>query len=122
MEQLATVNLNWKAMNELTAVLGYTYGHTGFTSPEPIIFGPTATFATPFTSDSVSSKIRNNDAHFFFVGADERFTDTLNGSMRVGGQYLDYYNAHANDTSPYVDASLTWTYMKESVSARRRQA
>jgi len=114
MEQLATVNLNWKAMNELTAVLGYTYDHTGFTSPEPIIFGPTATLATPFTSDSVFSKIRDNDAHFFFVGVDERFTDTLNGSIRVGGQYLDYYKVHTTDTSPYVDASLTWTYMKES--------
>ena len=38
MEQLVTVNLNWKIMNELTGVLGYSYGNTGYTSPEPIIF------------------------------------------------------------------------------------
>jgi hypothetical protein len=114
MEQLATVNLNWKVLNELTGVLGYSYGHTGFTSPEPIIFGPTATAAVPFTTDSIYSQVRNSDAHFFFVGADEHFTSTLSGSIRAGGEYLDYYNAHASDTSPYVDASLTWTYMPES--------
>jgi hypothetical protein len=114
MEQLATVNLNWKVLNELTGVLGYSYGHTGFTSPEPIIFGPTATAAMPFTTDSIYSQVRDNDAHFFFVGADEHFTSTLSGSIRAGGEYLDYYNANTTDLSPYVDASLTWTYMPES--------
>jgi hypothetical protein len=114
MEQLATVNLNWKVVNELTGVLGYSYGHTGFTSPEPIIFASDATAADPFTADSIYSKIRNSDSHFFFVGADERFLSTLSGSIRVGGEYLDYYKAHTSDTSPYVDASLTWTYLPES--------
>jgi hypothetical protein len=115
MEQLATVNLNWKMMNELTGVLGYSYGHTGYTSPEPIIFGTGATAATAFsTPGDVFSQVRNSDSHFFFVGADEAFTSQLNGSIRVGGEYLDYYNVHASDTSPYVDASLTWTYMQES--------
>ena len=114
MEQLATVNLNWKVLNELTGVLGYSYDHTGFSSPEPIIFGPTATLAMPFTTDSIYSQVRNNDAHFFFVGADEHFTSTLSGSIRAGGEYLDYYNVKATDTSPYVDASLTWVYLPES--------
>ncbi|MGA2540273.1 MAG: outer membrane beta-barrel protein [Verrucomicrobiota bacterium] len=113
MEQLATLNLNWKILSELTGVLGYSYGHVGYTSPEPIIFAgaPPQTFGNPA---NVLSKIRDNDSHFFFVGADEAFTSQLNGSIRVGGEYLDYYNVHSSDTSPYVDASLTWTYMKES--------
>ncbi len=114
MEQLATVNLNWKAMNELTGVLGYTYGHTGFTSPEPIIFAGPLGGQFIGNPGNILSKIRDYDDHFIFVGADERFTDTLNGSIRVGAQYLDYYKVHTTDTSPYVDASLTWTYMKES--------
>jgi hypothetical protein len=106
MEQLATVNLNWKIMNDLTGVLGYSYGHEGYTSPEAIIY--TGTVPTVF------SRVRDSDSHFFFVGADERFTQQLNGSIRVGGEYLDYYNANADDLSPYVDANLTWTYMADS--------
>jgi hypothetical protein len=103
-DQLATVNLNWKVMSDLTAVAGYSYGHTGYTSPEPIIFN----------APNIYSKIRNSDSHYFFVGADKQFTSQLNASIRVGGEYLDYYKAGADDFSPYVDASLTWTYMKES--------
>jgi hypothetical protein len=113
MEQLATLNLNWKMMSDLTGVLGYSYGHTGYTSPEPVIFGATATPATPFAAGAVLSKVRDNDSHFFFVGADDTFTSQLNGSIRVGGEYLDYYNAKKDDISPYVDASLTWMYMKQ---------
>jgi hypothetical protein len=115
MEQLATINLNWKIMNELTGVLGYSYGNTGYTSPEPIVFGAGATAATGrSTPGDIFSYVRNSDSHFFFVGADEQFTSKLSGSIRVGGEYLDYYNAHADDLSPYVQASMTWTYMKES--------
>jgi len=114
MEQLVTVNLNWKIMNELTGILGYSYGNTGYTSPEPIVFAGAIgaqTFGNPL---NILSKIRDSDSHFFFVGADEQFTSQLNGSIRVGGEYLDYYHANTTDTSPYVDASLTWTYMEGS--------
>ena len=38
MVQPITLNLNWKTMDELTTVLGYTYQNTDFTSPEPIVF------------------------------------------------------------------------------------
>jgi len=112
-DQLATVNLNWKAMNQLTAVLGYTYGHAGYTSPEPIIFANSASGQTFGNPANVLSKSRNNDSHFFFVGADKQFTSTLVGRIRAGGEYLDYYNADESAFSPYLDANLTWTYMKD---------
>jgi hypothetical protein len=109
MEQLATVNLDWKVMNQLTGIVGYTYGHTGYTSPEAIVYdSPSGRVPTAY------SQIRNSDSHYFFVGADERFTSQLNGSIRAGGQYLDYYNTGTDDLSPYVDANLTWTYMRDS--------
>jgi len=114
MEQLATVNLNWKVLNDLTGVLGYSYGNTGYTSPEPIIFAGAPGAQSFGNSSNVLSKVRDSDSHFFFVGADERFLSTLSGSIRVGGEYLDYYKVHTSDTSPYVDANLTWTYMPES--------
>jgi hypothetical protein len=114
MEQQATVNLNWKMMNELTGVAGYTYGHTGFTSPEPIIFaGPPGqqNFGNPA---NIFSQDRNSDSHFLFVGGDWQINSQLTGRVRVGGEYVDYYNADTDALSPYVDASLTWLYMKGS--------
>ena len=57
------------------------------------------------------SNIRNSDSHFAFVGADESFTPELNGSLRIGGEYLDYYKYHTSRLSPYVDASLTDQYL-----------
>jgi hypothetical protein len=104
MEQVATLNLMWKVQPDLTGVLGYKFSHFGYTSSEPVIFG------TP----NIYSQIRNYDAHFIFVGLDKDFNAQLHGSIRAGGEYLDYYNAHATDTSPYVDANMTWQYMQDS--------
>src|ERR1039458_4294870 len=59
MEQLATVNLNWKATTDLTGVLGYTYGHVGYTSPEPIIFASNnQAFNAP---GNILSRVRDQD-------------------------------------------------------------
>jgi len=106
MEQLATVDLRWKATPETTGILGYQYGHVDYTSPEYIIFPGTAPVTPGYRSD-----IRNEDSHYVFVGADESFTPNLNGSIRAGGQYLDYYKYGTSRLSPYVDASLTDQYM-----------
>jgi len=114
MEQLATVNLNWKVMNDLVGVAGYSYGHTGYTSPEPIIFAGAVGAQSFGNPGNIKSQIRDSDSHFFFVGADQTITSKLTGSIRAGGEYLDYYNAHADDLSPYVQALMTWTYMKAS--------
>ena len=118
MEQLATINLNWQMLNDLAWVAGYSYGHTDYTSPEPVIFDP-ATFVgsgTPIFSapKDVHSASRNNDSDFIFVGANVQFTPQINGQIRAGAEYLDYYKVGKDDLGPYVDASMTWTYMKES--------
>jgi hypothetical protein len=110
MEQLATVDLRWKATPETTGILGYQYGHTEYTSPEYIIY-PGADAVPATAAPGFRSGIRNSDSHFVFVGADESFTPTLNGSIRAGGEYVDYYNSHDSRISPYVDASLTDQYM-----------
>jgi hypothetical protein len=110
MEQLATVDLRWKATPETTGVLGYQYGHTDYTAPEYIIF-PSPPYNGPgLANTGYMSNIRNTDSHFVFIGADESFTPDLNGSIRAGGEYIDYYNYHDSRLSPYVDASLTDQY------------
>jgi len=117
MDQLATINLDWKMIKELTWVLGYTYGHTGYTSPEPIIFyapGGNPLNESLSNPKNIYSQSRNSDSHFFFVGVDRELTSQLTGRIRAGGEYLDYYNADSSTLSPYVEASLTWAYMKDS--------
>jgi len=113
MEQLATLDLKWKATPETTGVLGYQFGHTDYTAPEYIIF-PNPPYNVPVGGPGANggymSNIRNEDSHFVFVGADESFTPDLNGSIRAGGEYIDYYNFHTSRLSPYVDASITDTY------------
>ena len=117
-QQLGTVDLNYKFMNELTGLVGYSFGNTDYTSPEPISFysdpavpGYVETFNNP---KNYFSKQRDSDSDFFFIGVDEQFGSQVNGSLRVGGQYLNYYHENVSDTSPYLDAKLTWTYMQAS--------
>jgi len=106
MEQLATLDLRWKAMPDTTGVFGYQYEHVDYTSPELIIYPSPATGYPA----GAASNIRNEDDHFGFVGVDHSFTPDLNASVRVGGEYVDYYNFHTTRLSPYADANITWQY------------
>jgi hypothetical protein len=109
MTQIATIDLRWKATPDTTGIFGYQYQHVDYTSPEYIIF-PDAAVGLP----GFLANVRNNDQHFIFVGADENFTPDLRGSIRVGGEIIDYYNYHTTKGSPYVDANLTWNYTAQS--------
>ncbi len=48
------------------------------------------------------------------MGVDENFTPNLTGSLRVGGEYLDYYKIHTTRLSPYADASMKWQFTPQS--------
>ena len=123
-EQLATIDARWKITDETTGVLGYQYGHTAYTSPEYIIY-PSGTFVgTPSTGNyyepplppgvgnaGYHSDSRNSDSHFVFVGVDQSFTPELTASLRVGAEYIDYYNFGTSRVSPYVDANITDQYL-----------
>jgi hypothetical protein len=91
MEQLATIDLRWKATPDLTGVFGYQYGHVNYTSPEYIIY-PASALGVP----GYLANVRNDDEHFGFIGVDESFTPELNGSIRVGAEYIDFYNFHTS--------------------------
>jgi hypothetical protein len=120
MEQLASLDLDWKATESLTGILGYQYGHTGYTSPDVIVAAQAATVGPPPTPaiPAIHSQVRNNDSHFAFVGADEQFTQQLVGRIRAGAEYVEYNDAptHVSATDPYVDASLTWEYLQDSTA------
>jgi hypothetical protein len=111
MDQTAAVDLRWKASPETTGVLGYQYESLQYTSPENIIF---STSGSPNGPGSVASSIRNQNSDYVYVGADQSFSPNLNGSIRAGGQWIDYYNYGTSTLSPYIDANLTYQYMPQS--------
>lgn len=100
LEHLASLDLRWQAMPDTDAILGYSFGLIDFTSEENIHLG----------NSLVPSDERNRRFHRIFVGADHRFNAQLSGSVRVGGQFTDYYKTGDDDVSPYAEASLAYEY------------
>jgi hypothetical protein len=115
MEHLITLDLRWKVLPETTGILGYQFQVRDFNSDESISPVPSP---TGFTADPaypfIASKVRNSRSHFLFVGVDQSMGPNLRASLRVGGQYLEYYNLDSSKVSPYADASLTYTYLPGS--------
>jgi len=111
MQHLVRADLRWTALEQTVAILGYQFGLVDYTSP--------------LTVDGVTpAKFRDSRSHYVYVGVDQNFTPQLNGSLRAGAQVTDYPNANlytgpgapldSSGVIPYVDASLTYTYMKGS--------
>lgn len=97
---------NWKIRPQTVAILGYTYGQTLYTGDEQIMTVNPG--AIPIYSDD-----RNARSHIFYAGAQHSFSPNLSGLLKVGGQYIDYYNDPINsDTtlSPYVEANMRYQY------------
>jgi hypothetical protein len=116
MEHLGSINLRQVILPKTVGVLGYQFEVVDYNSPWTI--EPSANPATWYKSDA-----RDNYSHYFYLGVDQGFTATLNGSVRVGAQYrkydsIDDFAATAglkdSDWSPYVDANLTWLYLPGS--------
>ncbi len=110
MEHLATFNLRWRALQQTVAILGYQYGVIDHQSNDFV------------DANSTPADYRDSRNHYFYVGADQNFTETLNASLRVGAEYTEYPNAEKyassslseNTWSPYADANVTWTYLPGS--------
>lgn len=100
LEHLASLDLRWAVMPDTDAILGYSYGMIDFTGDERI----------NFNGADVPSDERNRRSHRIYVGADHRFNAQLSASVRVGGEYTDYYNRGDDAVSPYADANVTYQY------------
>lgn len=116
MEHMITANLRWQALRQTIGVLGYNFEAVDYTSSDAVRYPGGVIeqiFGVPGFIDADS---RNRYTHYFYVGADHNFNARLNGSLRVGGQYTEYYNMTGNQSSigPYADLSLTYTYMPGS--------
>jgi len=124
-ENRGTINLRQVVLPRTVAIAGYQFEKVSYLADEakspvgiPVVVGgvPGVLLYAPDERDSYS--------HYFYLGVDQGFTPTLNGSVRVGAQYTEYDNLHTLRTffpdidddrwSPYVDANITWQYMPQS--------
>jgi len=107
-ENRINLDLRWQALPQTVALVGYMFEDVGYTSDDPVAVNAAGVMV-------VKPSDRDRQSHFFFVGADQNFTSTLNASARVGAQLTDYQATGASDrTTPYADADITYTYMQGS--------
>lgn len=103
MEHLFRADLRYQFNPSLVGLIGYNFGMVDFTADEIIT-------KTPIRY----SDERNSYSHYVYLGVDHDLNHKLRASARVGGQFVDYYNAGDSDLSPYADASLTYVFLPES--------
>jgi len=125
LEYLGTVNARYTLLPKTVLIGGYQFGLVDYTSHDPIgsVVGFVGGVPVALAYDP---EVRENYSHYFYVGVDQSFSPTLNGSVRGGVQYTKYGNVdelpagipRPDDSawSPYVDANLTWLYMPGSTA------
>lgn len=97
---------------ETKGLIGYQFGQTDFTEND--LIGGNVIGGTIF--NPVFAEERNRRQHTGYVGLEHNFTPELNGTLRVGASYADYYNDDAFDGewTPFVNATLRYAYAPES--------
>jgi hypothetical protein len=90
---------------QTTGVIGYRYRQADYIGDEPVA-------VNYVTGDVLFSEVRNSRSHYGYVGVDHNFRPDLMGSIRVGAQFIDFYNdpTTSSDVSPYAQASLRYAY------------
>jgi len=110
MEHLASINLRWQALPNTVALIGYQFGLFDYTGDENTGI-PSPTTGTLFSDE------RNSVSHYIYVGVDHTFNPQLETSVRLGAQFIDYYNLPGTDESnisPYADANITYRMTPDS--------
>ena len=107
------INLDgrWTLANNSVAILGYAFAAGCYTGDQPITDDGDAV-----TTDELFSDSRNYNSHYVYGGLEHTFRPDLVGSVRLGARFSDYYNSPADEssTSPYAEASLRYTYARDS--------
>jgi len=115
MEHAIHLDGRYQIQPQTIGIIGYQYGATVYTADE--LIGGSVTNAFGAQSGRLyRSDVRNNSSHYGYLGVDHTFRPDLAGSLRAGARYNDYYNDpySQNEPSPYVNASLKYTYMAAS--------
>jgi len=113
-EHMFTLNARQVILPKTVGVAGYQFQIVDYTSNDRIgIPG--------FAGLNYPAEARDSTSHFFYLGVDQGFTPTLNGSIRAGVQYTEYDNLDEilapiprpddSQWTPYLDANITWAYL-----------
>jgi len=124
-----SINLRQIVLPKTVAIAGYQFERVDYNAPfsrspvDPlfVVNGAGQRVASPF---AYKADERDSYSHYFFLGVDQGITPTLNASVRAGVQYTKFDNLSTlqvlnpgikdDQWSPYVDANLTWFFMKDS--------
>jgi hypothetical protein len=108
LDHLIHLDGRYQLQPQTIGVVGVSFRETDYTGHQPI--------GIYEDGSSVMSGDRDARSYYGYVGLDHNFRPDLTGSIRVGGRYTDYYNdpVNQNQGSPYLMASLKYTYMPES--------
>jgi hypothetical protein len=128
-EHTFQIDSTWALTEKTRGIFGYKFQALYNTSDESVLNDPNGPpfidgypFGGPFY---IPADSRNSYSHYVYLGADEGFSSRLSGSIRLGLQYIDFYNngtlqqvgpnvefvrASTDDISPYVELSLNYAY------------
>ena len=107
MEHRIHIDSRWHFRPETVGILGYQFAQIDYTGDELVT-------GNIFTG-TVESDDRDYRTHSVYLGIEHSFNPALLGSLKLGGQYADYYgNSDGdNDLTPYVMGSLSYAYAEE---------
>ncbi len=97
------------ALNRMEHVPGLRVNYQ--LTPTTVVGGGYQYKISDYTANTLGAIIRDKNTHVLYGSVDHSFTGTLLGSVRGGVEITDYKAAGISDeTNPYVDANLNWTY------------
>jgi len=117
MDHLISANLRYQLRPTTSAVVGYQYGISDYSSnvkSSSVVDGTTYVF---------NPQSKDQNSHFIYAGVDHNFTSQLMGSVRVGAQITEWdkyspagikSSGSRSSTSPYADASIRYAYAEGS--------
>jgi len=103
-ENAPSLDTLWTVTPTTFGVVGAQFREVDYTAGEEI--GITG------NGETVTSGDKNFREYYVYVGADTTFRPDLTASVRVGGQYVDYFNDPngQNGWGPYAQASMRYIY------------
>jgi hypothetical protein len=104
-EHLLNIDARYNLRPDLAALIGYQFGLISYTADEYLYLDPGST---------EKSDIRDNTAHYGYVGMDGDITSNLRATLKVGVQYTDFSDLGETSTTPYANFALTYTYLPGS--------
>jgi len=104
------IDSRWHFSPQTTGIFGYQFSFTDYTGNEPI----QGNFFFP--GSLVPSDTRNNRSHYVYAGVEHIFTPDFSASLKIGAQYIDFYDdpTFQGEWSPYASASLKYMYWLDS--------